>query len=478
MSLKRLGKDTVIYGGADFFTKFLAFFTFPIIASALSPRAFGELDLIVTTIGLAGLFMNCGINNAVQRFYWDKDVPVGHQPTLVSSGLAVQILFGLVLASGGILIAFTLNNYIQSLGVTFSLIALLSASVLMFATQVLQFILDITRLHFAPFKFLTLSVCTRILSSVLAVIAVVYFHAGINGYMVVSAISLICILPLGIWLVRQDITMAINKDYCRKLIHFGYPFIFMGIAYWLFGAMDRWMLATMSSVEETGIYSIAFRFSSVVLFVSLAFGQAWSPYALKYKSDHPEHYRRHYANILIFILYVMLAIGGGVALFSGEILSVILPVEYIMAAIPLSILCFSVVMQATQHITALGISLENKTYLFARLAWVSALINFLGNYALIPLYGAMGAAAASLLSYLFLTGCYMYHSQKLHTLPIEWNRVIFLIVLGVIVFILSIVFSMTHIDWYLIALKLVICIVCLGLGFLALPYKEVFHAKA
>jgi O-antigen/teichoic acid export membrane protein len=54
MVFRRLAKDSAIYGGTDFLTKLLSFFAFPIIAAALSPKAFGALELILTVTALFG----------------------------------------------------------------------------------------------------------------------------------------------------------------------------------------------------------------------------------------------------------------------------------------------------------------------------------------------------------------------------------------------------------------------------------------
>ena len=57
----------------------------------------------------------------------------------------------------------------------------------------------------------------------------------------------------------------------------------------------------------------------------------------------------------------MLVVGGGVALFSGEVIGIIMPEEYHDSAIPLSILCFGIILQSTTQVTLIGISLEKKT---------------------------------------------------------------------------------------------------------------------
>ena len=53
--------------------------------------------------------------------------------------------------------------------------------------------------------------------------------------------------------------------WAKKLVVWGYPFIFASLAYVLFGSMDKWMLAVLYSTEEVGVYSIAYRFASIVL---------------------------------------------------------------------------------------------------------------------------------------------------------------------------------------------------------------------
>lgn len=470
--LRNLVKDSAIYGGADFATKALAFFTFPIIAAALSPIAFGAMELIMTSTGLVGLVMNCGLNNALQRFYWDKDTATSERPTVMSSGFAVQMSFGLLaIVLGGAIVPILIPQVEQAeLPVTW--IALVSALVLMVLSQWLQYLLDVTRLHFAPWRFLSISLVTRVLGIGLGLIAVVWLGWGVDGLLGIQAVSALATLPIALWLVRKDLTLHLSLKWAQELTRYGYPFIFAGLAYWLFGSMDRWMLAAMTSVEEVGIYSVAFRFASVVLFVSAAFGRAWSPYAIKIRTDFPSTYREVYARVLLVLLFVMLVAGGGVALFSGELISLIMPEEYAASAIPLAVLCFGVILQSTQQVTAVGISLEKKTILFARLAWLTATINLALNFVLIPIYGVQGAAWATTVSYLVLTASYLYFTQRLHPLPICKKSLSWLLSLGICVAGVSVMFNTAYLDVKIISLKTLFALACMILVFLVVPLRS------
>ncbi|HXH19795.1 MAG TPA: oligosaccharide flippase family protein [Chitinophagales bacterium] len=472
MIFRKLAKDSAIYGGADFFSRVIAFFTFPLIAAALSPLAFGALELVATTTALLGLVINCGLNNAVQRFYWDKDTTVMQRPVIVSTGMALQIALGVLIIAVGALISPIIYPQAQKANLPFSWIALIAALFLMAANQWNQFILDVVRLHFTPWKFFILELLSKVLIAFAGVAVVVYFKWGIDGLLGIQALIMFALLPVALFMIRKDITSAIEVNWARELTKFGYPFIFAGMAFWLFSSMDRWMLALMSSVEEVGIYSVASKFSTIVLFASMAFGQAWSPFAMKIRTDNPDSYREIFAHVLLLLLFIMLLIGGILGLFSGELIAFLMPEEYRGSALPLIVLCFGIALQATQQVTATGISLEKKTFLFARLAWLTAGVNFVLNWVLIPAYGATGAAVATAIAYLLVTGSYLYYTQKLHPLPIPWKNLSVILCSGIMMTLIAVLWNQHTFSWRIAGLKLFVFAGVAGIGWLMLPVKK------
>jgi O-antigen/teichoic acid export membrane protein len=420
MVLRKLAKDAAIYGSADFFSKGVGFLTFPLIAAALSPVAFGALELVMTATLLLGALANCGLNNALQRFYWEEAAE--QRARLVSSGLAALLLLLLLAIIVGAVATAAISSRLETWNMPMTWITPAAALLLMAATQVGQYLLDVTRLHLGPWRFFGVTLATRVLTAGAGVVAVVLLGWGLDGLLVLQALVALVALPIAALAVRSDLVWQLDRNIANKLLCFGHPFIYASLAFWLFGSMDRWMLAAFSSVEEVGIYSVAHRFASIVLFVSLAFGQAWSPFAMKFRADQPSRYRAMYADVLLIVASGMLLIGGGVALFSVDLISLVMPSGYAPAAAPLAVLCIGIVFQSTIQVTAIGISLEKATYLFARLSWLAAGLNFLLNLLLIPRYGALGAAWATALSYVALTGSYLYYTQRLHPLPLRWSR--------------------------------------------------------
>ena len=256
----------MVYGGADFGSKLVALFTFPLIAAVLPQKSIGILELILTTTGLMGMLIQCGMSNSVHRFYWDEKLNPEDQPTLVSSAFSIQLILGILVLIVGFGTLLMFPSFFLFSFETISWIAIAAAITLMVFKIWFVYILDVTRLHLAPFRFLSISLASKVTSSVLACFAVVYLGWGLDGFLSVQAVVMVSIFPLACWLIKKDLTFKISKYWCKETFKFGYPFIFAGIAFWLLGTVDRWMLTAFTSLEEVSIYSVAFRFSSIILF--------------------------------------------------------------------------------------------------------------------------------------------------------------------------------------------------------------------
>ena len=421
--LKRLGKDIAVYGTADFLFRFVGFAVFPIYAHLFTVEEFGIYALVSTTVGIIALLANLGLNNATQRFYWDPETQRAMQPEIVSSGLTTLVLWSCVVTSVAAVVLYPAREFIGSrYGISWPIATIALATIV--PEHILQFCLDTLRLHFTPWKFACVSLLKNLLGVAAGLALILGFGLGLEGLFLGGLIGAITAVPVALVLVRRDLTVSISVETARRLVNFGYPFIFVGLAYWLFGTADRWMLAELSNSTQVGLYAIAYKFGTIVLFLNAAFGQAWSPIAQKIRRDDTQ-YRATYARIFSVWFFFLVIAGSTVALFGPEMLHVLTPPEYWAAASVLGILTMGIVLSGTTQITAVGISIERRTRLFAYAAWTTALVNVVLNLVLIPQWGAAGAAVATFLSYALLTVLYLSWSQRLHPIPLEKARLIY-----------------------------------------------------
>jgi O-antigen/teichoic acid export membrane protein len=250
---------------------------------------------------------------------------------------------------------------------------------------------------------------------------------------------------------------------------FGYPFIYVGVAIWLFSSIDRWMLTFYTSLDEVGIYSVAFKFSSIILFVSTAFGMAWSPISIKLIKDYPNDYKEMYSVLLLVLMFVMVVLASIISIFSGDIVNLILNEEYKDSAMPLVFLCFGIAINTTGQITAAGISIEKKTYLFARVAWFAAIFNFVLNMIFIPIFGSTGAAFTTFLSHLFVTSAYLFYSQKIHYVPFQYSKICSFFIFVFLIIISSFLFHLVDDKYDVYILKISIILILILVSYKLIP---------
>jgi O-antigen/teichoic acid export membrane protein len=436
--LRRLGKDVAIYGAGDFLFKFLAFAVFPIYAHVFGLVEFGVWALLTAAAGLLGVFMNLGINNAVQRFYWDSATPPEDQPKVVSAGLMQLLVWGGVVV---LLCIVLLHPAAERLRTDYHVewTVLMLALAWTLPDQLLQFTLDAIRLHFTPVRFLIVAFAKNLLGVGIGLWLVLAMGWGLRGLFAGMLVGSLAPIPLALWFIRRDLTLAWDRTIARHLFAFGFPFLFTGLAYWLFTSVDRWMLAELSTGEQVGLYGAASKYAAVITFIITAFAQAWSPFAIKLMRDDPD-YRLHYSRIFSLWFFLLAMVGLAVALFSNEALILLTPPDYWAAARVLPALAVGLALFGTTQITALGISLQKRTSFLTYGAWLAAAANIALNLLLTPRYGALGAALASMASYAVLTSSFLFWSQRLHPIVLEKGRLLYSLLL------LALAFSCTWLD--------------------------------
>ena len=76
-----------------------------------------------------------------------------------------------------------------------------------------------------------------------------------------------------------------------------------------------------------------------------------------------------------------------------------------------------------------GIHLQGKTRLFLYWGVVAALMNFIGNYLLIPVFGISGAAMVSLFAYLFFVAGLWWSASRWLAFSLPWRRMLYIVLL-------------------------------------------------
>ena len=179
-----------------------------------------------------------------------------------------------------------------------------------------------------------------------------------------------------------------------------------------------------------GLYSIGINIAGLIVFFSYAFGQAWSPQVMKIYFESKKIFLQFVPRFFDYYLVFFLGLAVLLSLFSPEILRVFATPKFYGASSVVGPLALAMVFAATNQVTSLGINISRQTKYLALYTGLAALINIILNFALIPRFGMIGAAWATVISYLFLTISYFISSQRFVFLKLDWQKIIKLVLLN------------------------------------------------
>jgi len=221
------------------------------------------------------------------------------------------------------------------------------------------------------------------------------FAAAYTSEIVLGAIS----LAIGYRLAGgRMFAWRVSKTKAIYLLKHSWPVIFSGLAIMVYVRLDMIMLKIMKGDFEVGLYSAATRVSEVWYFIPTAIVSSVSPAIMKVKDD-PELFYGRLRKLFSMMTLTACVIGSVVAFSSHMIIHVLYSDAYSRAAPVLAVHVWASVF------VFLGVAQSpwnlSKNLLKLSLYWTlaGAVINACINLVLIPKYGAMGAAIATVFSY-------------------------------------------------------------------------------
>ena len=193
---------------------------------------------------------------------------------------------------------------------------------------------------------------------------------------------------------------TVDRALVRSLVREGWPIFLSSLTVIIYMRIDQVMLGSLSAAAELGYYSVAVRITEALLFVPMAMSAAYyaglvDAFNTGPSSAFEREVSAYYdvAGLSAWATAVLVALAARVVLVPGfgEAYAPAVPMAYILAG---SIVFASIGVARTTILTIRG--------------WVwtpvittaaGALVNLLLNFLLIPAYGGIGAAIATLVSY-------------------------------------------------------------------------------
>lgn len=195
------------------------------------------------------------------------------------------------------------------------------------------------------------------------------------------------------WRFRRTIAGSLLKD--------SWPLILSALLTMAYLRIDQVMLGNMVGSEEVGHYSVAVQISEVWYFVPLVISSSVFPAFVEVENRSEELFYAHLQKLYNVMVLFSYMVALPVAFFSKEVIGLLFSSAYTAAGPLLAILVWTGVFTSLGAARNVLIIAKNWTRVNLVSIALGCFLNILLNYAFIPRYGAMGAVAATFISYWF-----------------------------------------------------------------------------
>jgi O-antigen/teichoic acid export membrane protein len=394
-TIKHLTKHSIVYGLGGTLNKLIGFFLLPVYTRLLTPADYGILSLLTVTSSLATIVAQLGLGSAFFReiIYEGSDEQAVESTTLYFLLGESALFFGtLIFISPG------LSNLIFG---TMDRAYLLRLVFLSDWVGVVDVVFNARlRARAQSSLYSLLSVARFTVGILLNLYYIVVLRRGVEGLIVAALISDALFASLYFVLMAKDLRRTFSILILRRMLRFGIPLVPVGLSSLLLTMADRYFLKHFSTIAQVGLYSLGYNIGMVMNLVEQAFQLAWPPHRFAIaKQPNAKH---QFARILTYYLLAFGFLAMVLSLLAKELLMIMTTPKFYPAAAVVPLIALSYIFSGVRHMTNTGLAILNKNYYVPPIIVGSALLNLGLNYVLIPPYGMIGAAWATILSYLFL----------------------------------------------------------------------------
>lgn len=361
------------------------------IARHLMPGSFGRLNFMLALVSLAAPVMAMGLNSLITREVLER--PAAKQ-VIIGSALLLRIGAGLtVAAAGSAVIYFVVPSD------DWRLLVLLLFSSACQAGQVVDYWLQA---HVANHYAVGVRLLVLILMSGLR-LAAVALDAEFATFVVLVALEFFlaggCYLLIYHHFGEGLGALKFSLRESRSLLLQSRWLVLSGIAAIIYLKIDQIMLGIMIDDSAVGVYTAASRLSEVWYFVPAALVTSYFPQLIHKRVSDTVSYTLDVQklNDFLFVLAVLVAIP--VSMNARLFITLLYGDAYIEAAPVLVVHIWAAVLVFMRTLLSKWLITEKLLHLSLASQAAGALSNVLLNIYLIPLYGPMGAAYATVASY-------------------------------------------------------------------------------
>jgi O-antigen/teichoic acid export membrane protein len=381
--------------GGQMFSLLASFFVGAWIARYLGPESYGVLSYSIAFVGIFGVIATLGIEGVLNRELVknpekrDELLGTAFRLKLIGGGIAFFLTFIFVMILGE-------DPLIKLLTILLSFAFILQS-------------INIIRIFFqAEVKSKNTAMAVlgaTVISSILKII-VIYFNMGIIAVVIVFILDS---LWQGIGFLRayRDYGLKVNnwkfdKVLAKDIMRNSWPLLLSSAAGFIYLKIDQVMIGSMLGSREVGIYAAAVKLVDIWYFIPAIICTSLFPAIINAKKTSLKMYKSRLKNFYILMAIIPIVMAIPIMLLAKPIILTIFGNSYLESVSILKIYIWSSFGLFLSFAVNQYLMSENKVMVIFWLNFIAMVLNIVLNLIFIPMYGIVGSAWATLISYLVI----------------------------------------------------------------------------
>ncbi|WP_073241535.1 lipopolysaccharide biosynthesis protein [Maribacter aquivivus] len=474
--LKKLFKQTAIYGLATVLPRMISFLLVPIYTDVMAPGKYGEVTLIFSWFAIFNVFLAYGMETAFFRFYKESE----NRKKVVSTSLlsimgstALLVLIGVFFKEK---LSLALNIDLPFMNYVLGILALDALAIIPFAWL---------RANEKPMRYAIVKILNVSLNLGLTLFFLILLPKMAEGtsegflqsfykpdyeipYILIAnlfASGVTLLLMIRVYIRRPYV---FDKDLWKRMVRYAMPVMVAGVAFTINEVFDRYLLSELLPVgiakSEMGKYSACYKLALFMTLFATAFRMGIEPFFFSHSDT--KNPQKAYAQITNYFVVMGSVILLTVVVFADVLKRFLVLNEAYWDAMPIvPLIVLASFFLGIYHNLSVWYKVTDRTKFGAYISMIGAVLTIIVNLIFIPYFGYMASAVATLLAYGTMMLLSFYFGRMYYPIPYNFRKIIFYLVV-------SILFSV--ISFYIFDRNLFIGIPLLLL-FLGLVYKLEFQ---
>lgn len=395
MNIKRIIHNKTVKNagwliGGRVINKVLAFVVGVLTSNYLGPSNYGLVNYAAAYTTFFASVCTLGINSVIIKNFLDHPEEVGQTigTTLVlraiSSALSAVMIVGIVLVID------------QKEPVTILVVALSSVGL------IFQIFDSFNQWFQYRLQSKYVAIATTIAYVAVSVYKVVLLIMGksVAWFALATSVDYIVLALVLIIAYKRNggARMSFSMKKAKELLGESHSFVLSGLMIAIYASTDKLMLKQMLDENAVGCYSVAVSLATVWTFIMHAIIDSMYPSVIQSYRGVCAEFERKNKQMYAVVIYMSFLVAGAICLLAGPAVRILYNPDYGMAVGPLRIVVWYTVFSYLGVARDAWIVCEGKQRLLKYIYAGAAGLNIIMNWFFIPIWGARGAALASLIT--------------------------------------------------------------------------------